>query len=106
MSKDYYETLGVERNASPEEIKKAYRRKARTLHPDVNPEVDPDEFKIVTAAYEVLADPQKRDFYDRGGDPLSSSGMGGSGQGFSFNDIMDAFFGQNAQRGPRTRSRR
>jgi len=107
MNPDYYELLGVSRTATPEEIKKAYRRQARTLHPDVNPDADPDEFKIVTAAYEVLSDPQKRDFYDRGGDPLSASGgFGGSGQGFSFNDIMDAFFGQGATRGPRTRSRR
>ncbi|MGH3423756.1 MAG: molecular chaperone DnaJ [Nocardioidaceae bacterium] len=108
MNSDYYETLGVNRNASAEEIKKAYRRKARELHPDVNPDPETQEqFKAVTMAYEVLSDPEKREFYDRGGDPFSTGGAaGGFGQGFSFNDIMDAFFGQSAQRGPRTRSRR
>ncbi|MGH3424970.1 MAG: molecular chaperone DnaJ [Nocardioidaceae bacterium] len=108
MNSDYYEILGIERNASPEEIKKAYRRKARQLHPDVNPDpATQEQFKAVTAAYEVLSDPEKRSHYDRGGDPFSTGGgAGGFGQGFSFNDIMDAFFGQGAQRGPRTRSRR
>ncbi|MDO9379077.1 MAG: molecular chaperone DnaJ [Nocardioidaceae bacterium] len=107
MTQDYYELLGVGREATPEEIKKAYRRKARTLHPDVNPDANPDEFKAVGMAYEVLADPEKRAMYDRGGDPFNGGGMGGQGQGFNFNDIMDAFFGQGGtQRGPRTRSRR
>src|SRR5699024_8437890 len=108
MNSDYYEILGIDRNATQEEVKKAYRRKARKLHPDVNPDQKTqEEFKAVTAAYEVLADPEKRAFYDRGGDPFSTGGGAGDfGQGFSFSDIMDAFFGQNAQRGPRSRSRR
>lgn len=107
MKPDYYEILGVSRDASQDEIKKAYRRKARELHPDVNPDTSTqDQFKLVTAANEVLSDPEKRAMYDRGGDPLSGAG-GGFGQGFSFSDIMDAFFGQTgAQRGPRTRMRR
>ncbi len=101
---DHYATLGVARDASPDQIKKAYRRLARELHPDVNPDPATQErFKQVTAAYEVLADPQKREMYDLGGDP---GGFGG-GPGFGFNDIMDAFFGGAAgQRGPRPRSRR
>ena len=104
---NYYTTLGVDRDASPEQIKKAYRRLARQLHPDVNPDPATQErFKEVSAAYEVLSDPQKRDLYDRGGDPLSSAGGAGFGQGFSFTDIMDAFFGQTGQRGPRPRTRR
>ena len=64
---DLYEMLGVTRDASADEIKKAYRKIARELHPDVNP--DPavqDKFKEVTAAYEVLSDPQKRQQYDMG----------------------------------------
>jgi len=109
VSTDYYALLGVSRDASPEEIKKAYRRLARELHPDVNPDPEHQEkFKAVTAAYEVLSDPEKRQMYDLGGDPLSASrGGGGFGAGgFDFGDIMDAFFGGGAQRGPRMRARR
>jgi curved DNA-binding protein CbpA len=72
---DHYEALGVSRDASGDEIKKAYRKLARELHPDVNP--DPaiqEKFKEVTAAYDTLSDPQKRQQYDMGG-----SNMGGFG---------------------------
>lgn len=107
MSRDLYEVLGVGRDATPEEIKKAYRSLARRLHPDVNPDAETQErFKEVTLAYDVLSDPQKRQTYDLGGDP-NSGAAGGYGQGFSFNDIFDAFFGgQAAARGPRPRTRR
>jgi len=103
MSQDLYAVLGVSRDASAEEIKKAYRQLARKLHPDVNPDAaTQDRFKEVTRAYDVLSDPKKREMYDLGGDPLSAAGAGGFGQGFSFTDIMDAFFGQSAgARGPR-----
>ncbi len=108
MSTDLYDVLGVSRDASPDEIKKAYRKLARELHPDVNPDAAHQErFKEVTRAYDVLSDPKKREMYDLGGDPLSAAGAQGFGQGFSFTDIMDAFFGQSAgSRGPRPRSRR
>ncbi|MCK5892473.1 MAG: molecular chaperone DnaJ [Aeromicrobium sp.] len=108
MASDYYALLGVDRSATPEEIKKAYRRLARQLHPDVNDAPDAAErFKEVSQAYEVLSDPQKRQVFDRGGDPMGGQrGGGGFGQGFSFDDIMDAFFGQSSQRGPRSRVQR
>ncbi|GAA1017103.1 chaperone protein DnaJ 2 [Acrocarpospora pleiomorpha] len=111
MAKDYYATLGVRRDASQDEIKKAYRRLARELHPDVNPDPETQErFKEITQAYEVLSDPQKRQMHDLGGDPFGGgggAGAGGFGQGFPFSDIMDAFFGTaSASRGPRSRARR
>lgn len=107
--RDYYAILGVDRNATPDQIKKAYRKLARELHPDVNPSAeDQERFKEVTAAYEVLSDPQKRQIVDLGGDPLSQSGGPGAGAaGFGgFADIMDAFFGGAGgmgARGPRSR---
>jgi molecular chaperone DnaJ len=97
---DHYEVLGVDRTATPEEIKKAYRRLARELHPDVNPGAEAQEkFKLVTHAYDVLSDPQQREQYDLGG-------SGGAGFG-GFGDIFETFFGA-AQRttGPRSRKER
>jgi molecular chaperone DnaJ len=99
---DHYEVLGVDRNASDYQIKKAYRRLARELHPDVNDAPESQEkFKLVTHAYEVLSDPDERRKYDMGGqDPFG--GMGG----FGFGDIFDTFFGGGQARGPRSRSER
>ena len=105
---DYYADLGVARDASPEDIKRAYRKAARRLHPDVNPGAEAEEqFKKVSQAYDVLSDPEKKQSYDMGSDPYGA-GAAGFGQGFSFSDIMDAFFGGQAGaagRGPRSRTR-
>jgi molecular chaperone DnaJ len=113
VARDYYGLLGVRKDASPEEIKRAYRKLARELHPDVNPDPETQhKFKDVSAAYEVLSDPAKRQVVDLGGDPLSPGGGGGAagadpfGGGMGFGDIMDAFFGGGARtRGPRSRVR-
>ena len=110
VATDYYAVLGVRRDADGDEIKKAYRRLARELHPDVNPDPATQErFKEITQAYEVLSDPEKRQMYDLGGDPFARfGGAGGFAGGFSpFSDIMDAVFGgAGASRGPRSRARR
>lgn len=99
---DHYEVLGVDRSASPEEIKKAYRKLARELHPDVNPSADASEkFKQVTHAYDVLSDPQQRQQYDLG----QQAGFGG--QNFGFGDIFESFFGgATRSTGPRSRKER
>ena len=114
VAKDYYGILGVPRDASADDIKRAYRKLARQYHPDINPEPSAQErFKEINAAYEVLSDDQKRQIVDLGGDPLApgSGGMGGpggpaGGPFVGFQDIMDAFFGTaGASRGPRPRTR-
>jgi molecular chaperone DnaJ len=103
---DHYEVLGVDRAATAEEIKKAYRKLARELHPDVNPSEDAAErFKLVTHAYDVLSDPDQRERYDLG----PQAGFGGAGAGgFGFGDIFDTFFGaaQGRTAGPRSRRER
>jgi molecular chaperone DnaJ len=115
--RDLYGVLGVDRKASPEEIKKAYRKLARRYHPDTNPDDKQAEerFKEISAAYDVLGDPDKRKQYDRGGlfagagRPGGAGGPGGFDAG-SFSDILSNLFGGGAgggtagrtsQRGPR-----
>ena len=97
---DLYAILGIERSASPDEMKKAYRRLARKYHPDVNNDDDAAErFKEINLAYEVLSDPQKKQQYDAYGTTGGQSGMGGNpfggGAGFgNIGDIFDFFFGE------------
>src|SRR5260370_7478065 len=95
VTTDYYAVLGVRRDANAEEIKKAYRRLARELHPDVNPDpITQERFKEITQAYEVLSDPDNRQMYDLGGDPFGAAGAAGGfgAAGFPFSDILHAFF--------------
>ncbi|WP_022868275.1 molecular chaperone DnaJ [Schaalia vaccimaxillae] len=92
---DYYEILGVARDASQEEIKKAYRKKARLLHPDYAGPDSEEAFKELSVAYETLSDPEKRQMYDIGG-PEALRGGAGAGSPFGaggFGDIFDAMFG-------------
>jgi molecular chaperone DnaJ len=96
MPRDYYEVLGVPRGADDAEIKKAFRRLARELHPDVNSEPDAEErFKEAAEAYEVLSDADRRATYDRyGHEGLRSGGYAPNFEGFgSVADIFEAFFG-------------
>jgi molecular chaperone DnaJ len=97
VPRDYYEVLAVPREASDDEIKKAFRRLARELHPDINrhdPEAE-NKFKEVAEAYEVLSDRERRDVYDRyGHEGLRSGGWQPAGAGFSnISDLFEAFFG-------------
>src|ERR671916_983518 len=78
VAKDYYGILGLNRDATDDDIKRAYRRLARQYHPDVNPDPEAHEkFKDINAAYEVLSDDKKRQIVDLGGDPLAPGGGGG-----------------------------
>ncbi|MCY3573239.1 MAG: DnaJ domain-containing protein [Chloroflexi bacterium] len=97
MSRDYYDILGVARNASDEEIKRAFRKKAKQFHPDANPDDAAAEarFKEVNAAYEVLSDPEKRNAYNQFGESWqhyqAGNGAGPFTDGAQFHDMSDIF---------------
>ena len=106
MSRNYYEVLGVERNATDAEIKRAFRELARRFHPDGNPD-DPgaeDRFKEASVAYETLSDPERRRRYDMFGEAgrRGAGGGGTSADAFGFGDVFEAFFSGDAfgRRGP------
>ena len=113
--KNYYEVLGVDKDADARTIKRAFLKLARKLHPDVNKEPDAEErFKEVNEAYSVLSDDEKRSNYDRYGDPNGPGGFGSDyvdvsdifgGSGFGFGDIFDSFFGGSARSGSGSQAR-
>ncbi len=110
---DYYKTLGVDKKASQEDIKKAYRKLARQYHPDANKEPGAeDRFKQISEAYDVLGDPEKRKKYDRGGSVFAggnpfgggTAGAPGGATDFgSFSDILSGIFNTGGGRGTRTK---
>ena len=96
MAKDYYEVLGIKKDASADEIKKAFRKLAQQLHPD-KPGGDEKKFKEINEAYTVLSNPEKRKQYDTFGSADAGAGFGG-GQGFGgfdFSGFQGRFNGQH-----------
>jgi len=90
VATDYYQVLGLERSASADEIKKAFRKKAHEFHPDKGG--DAEQFKLVNEAYQTLSDPQKREQYDRFGS-AGPQGMPGGGFGFDYSGFSGGGFG-------------
>ena len=114
LAYEYYDILGVGRDASEADIKKAFRRKARQLHPDVNKAPDAEEqFKQLNEAYDCLSDPNKKRMYDQFGTPDAAQGFGGGYQSVNMDDIFggmgdlfSSFFGGMGGRGGGGRVRR
>lgn len=100
----FYEILGVPKSASPEDLKKAYKKAAIKNHPDKGG--DPEKFKELAQAYEVLSDPEKREIYDQYGEDALKEGMGGRGGGHDPFDIFSSFFGGGPFGGNTSRQRR
>ncbi|HLA55958.1 MAG TPA: DnaJ domain-containing protein, partial [Flavobacterium sp.] len=93
MKKDFYEILGISKNATPEEIKKAYRKKAIEFHPDKNPgnKEAEENFKTAAEAYEVLSDADKKAKYDQYGHQAFEAGGYGGGHHMNMDDIFSQF---------------
>jgi molecular chaperone DnaJ len=94
MKKDFYEILGIDKSATPEQIKKAYRKKAIEYHPDKNPgdKQAEENFKAAAEAYEVLSDPNKKARYDQYGSAAFDGSSGGfNGGGMNMDDIFSQF---------------
>ncbi|CAK9149377.1 unnamed protein product [Ilex paraguariensis] len=100
----YYHVLGVSKSASQDELKKAYRKAAMKNHPDKGG--DPDKFKELSEAYEVLSDPEKRDVYDQYGEDALKEGMGGGSAAHNPFDIFESFFGGGFGGGGSSRGRK
>ena len=109
--RDFYDVLGVNKNASPEELKSAYRKLAVKHHPDKNPgdKASEEKFKEASEAYSILSDDSKKTNYDQFGHAAFEGG-GGGGQGFggfdtsSFSDIFEDFFGEESTNNTNSRS--
>src|SRR5918994_3438777 len=106
-AQDHYKVLGVDKKASQDEIKKAYRKLARQYHPDTNKEPGAEErFKEISEAYDVLSDPEKRKKYDRGGVFATANPFGGAAGGATaadfggFSDILSGIFNAGGGRMP------
>ncbi len=114
MEKNPYDVLGISKDASADEIKRAYRKLSKKYHPDLNHEAGAEEkFKEVNDAYEILSDPQKKAQFDQFGS-TGAQGFGGAGQGFGggfeggfggFDDIFSSFFGGGGASRSRTAPR-
>lgn len=102
MNEDLYAILGIDKNATDDEIKKAYRKMAKKYHPDINKTKEAEErFKQINDAYSILSDPKKKQNYDNYGDPEGNKfgGFGGNG-GFDFEDIFGNIFGRGRRTNP------
>ncbi|KAL0481179.1 chaperone protein DnaJ [Acrasis kona] len=97
--RDYYEVLGVSREASAQDIAKAYKTLARKYHPDLNPDASEEAFKEIGAAYEVLKDPSKKEIYDQYGEEGLQNG-GPPPSGMNFFDLLTGNVGRGKPKGP------
>src|SRR5438045_4348216 len=106
VKRDYYEVLGVARDASEDDVRRAFRRLARQYHPDVNRDEGASaRFKEINEAYEVLSDREKRQTYDRFGHNGPQGFAGAGAGGFGIEDIFETFFGATTRGGSRRASR-